>query len=126
MNNVNHRFLLSPSPSCSWTQIDTDMVCKELGFVNGTFSLGRLAFNGSRHVRLPKPHCLGGEGSILNCKGNTEKGAIQYGGTVCGKWEASVKLMGWGLKVIEIIILSHSLVHLPVCLLFDAYFSLLY
>ena len=53
--------------------------------MNGTFSLGRLAFNGSRHVRLPKPHCIGSEESILSCKGNTAKNAIQFGGTVCGE-----------------------------------------
>ena len=65
----------------SWTQTDTDVTCRQLGFKNGTFSFVSFATNDSMYMLYHKPECQGHEGRITDCPGSAR---IQIGSRICG------------------------------------------
>ena len=66
----------------SWTQTDTNITCRQLGFKNGTFSFVSFATNDSMYMLYHKPDCRGYEDHIMDCSGSAR---IQIGSRICGK-----------------------------------------
>ena len=75
---MKHKF----TPFSSWTQEDTNVTCRHLGFKNGTFFFGYWAKNDSTYMLYHRPQCLGYEDNIMDCMGST---GIKIGSRICGK-----------------------------------------
>lgn len=67
---------------CSWTDVDTNITCRKLGFNGGTFEFVSFAQNDSSYMLYYKPECLGDENDIMDCPGSR---GIKIGSRICGK-----------------------------------------
>ena len=81
MQNVG--FLMTRLIStCSFTEIDLNVTCRQLGFVYGNFTYHSFARNETDYMLFEKPGCIGSENSLFECPGYKD---IKYGATMCGE-----------------------------------------
>ena len=66
----------------SWTDIDVNVTCRQLGFNGGFFRFLSYAGNDSLYMLYHRPQCVGDESDILLCPGRNE---IKIGSRTCGK-----------------------------------------
>ncbi|KAI0230770.1 hypothetical protein LSAT2_018882 [Lamellibrachia satsuma] len=79
--------------SQNWTQTDTDVACRQLGFLEGIFSFVSWARNDSRFMLYHQPDCSGSESNILDCAGSQR---IQIGSRICVQ-QKTIHLHCYGL-----------------------------
>ena len=67
----------------SWTDVDVNVTCQELGFAGGMFNFFSWARNDSRFMLVYKPDCQGGESRLMDCPGSQN---AKIGSRICGKF----------------------------------------
>ncbi len=67
---------------CSWTDIDTNVACQQLGFRSGNFSFLSWSTNDTDYMLYHKPMCTGTERNMVQCPGAA---GIQIGHKICRK-----------------------------------------
>lgn len=70
----------------SWTAVDAEIVCKQLGFaapVNDYFTYNFTATDYHNYIAITQPNCTGGEDKLLNCKGAA---VPKYSSQICSKY----------------------------------------
>ncbi|KAI3378328.1 hypothetical protein SNEBB_011077 [Seison nebaliae] len=62
-----HHWINVCSHNLLWTRYDSKVICRQLGYVNGTWSSYRMSNNDSWNMIIDRPKCNGNEMEIKNC-----------------------------------------------------------
>ena len=76
----SQQFIITVLSFGSWTEADTTVACRQLGFDHGNFSFFSWSTNDSMFMLYHKPNCNGDEQSVLKCPG---VGNIKIGSRIC-------------------------------------------
>ncbi|CAH8432917.1 unnamed protein product [Heterobilharzia americana] len=111
------------SENNEWSKIDSRIVCQQLGYADGNFSLGPQSLNQISSIRLRNPNCSGDESSnefgLFSCPGFKQN--IIYGRNICHLQDL-VSFKCWGVnrkrffgfwKGIEIFNATHKEISIP-------------
>ena len=75
----------------SWTDVDANVTCRQLGFNGGEFSFLSWAMNDTTYMLYYKPQCEGTEDRVVECPGYR---GIQIGSKICGEHIHTYSLQG--------------------------------